>query len=179
LDYLTGPTTETPLILSSPLSTPIRRILQREVEIESAMEFAIESTPEVPPSHIVHPSLECEMIPLKKEEPKPKPPTSSSSSASSTSTKDIIPLSFFTKSLDEMKELFIRHHESLIKEQQETRKELVNLTTQVTGLRSVVRKQADEIQKLSSPPSYRVPSRVHRVRSRSPMRGPANNRARK
>ena len=81
-----------------------------------------------------------------------------------------------------MKELFIRHHESLIKEQQETRKELVNLTTQVTGLRSVVRKQADEIQKLSSPPSYRVPSRVQRVRSRSPMRrprGPANNRARK
>jgi hypothetical protein len=47
----------------------------------------------------------------------------------------------------------------LIKEQQETRKELVNLTAQVTGLRSVVRKQADEIQKLSSPPSYRVPSR--------------------
>jgi hypothetical protein len=72
------------------------------------------------------------MIPLKKEEPKPKPPTSSSSSASSTSTKDIIPLSFFTKSLDEMKELFIRHHERLIKEQQETRKELVNLTTQVS-----------------------------------------------
>jgi hypothetical protein len=39
-----------------------------------------------------------------------------------------------------MKELIIRHHESLIKE---TRKELVNLTAQVTGLRSVVRKQAE------------------------------------
>ena len=81
-----------------------------------------------------------------------------------------------------MKELFIRHYESLIKEQQETRKELVNLTTQVTGLRSVVRKQADEIQKLSSPPSNRVLSRVQRVISRSPMRrprGPFNNRARK
>jgi hypothetical protein len=59
------------ILLSSPLSTPIRRILQREVE----MEFAIESTPDVPPSPIVHPSLEWEMIPLKKEEPKPKPPS--------------------------------------------------------------------------------------------------------
>ena len=81
-----------------------------------------------------------------------------------------------------MKELIIKHHENLIKEQQETRKELVNLTAQVTGLRSVVRKQADEIQKLSSPPSHRVPSRVQRARSRSPMRrprGPFNNRARK
>lgn len=81
-----------------------------------------------------------------------------------------------------MRELFIRYHESLIKEQQETRKELVNLTVQVTGLRSVVTKQADEIQKLSSPPSYRVPSTVQHVRSRSPMRRPrrpANNRARK
>ena len=53
---------------------------------------------------------------------------------------------------------------------------------QVTGLCSVVRKQADEIQKRLSPPFYRVQSRVQRVRSRSPMRRPrepANNRARK
>ena len=57
--------TETPSstpLLSSTLSTPIRRILQREVEIESAMEFGIESTPEVSSSSIVkiHPSQERE-----------------------------------------------------------------------------------------------------------------------
>jgi hypothetical protein len=75
------------------------------------------------------------MIPLKKaEEPKPRPP-SSSSSASSNSTKDTIPLSFFTKSLDDMREQFVRHHEILIQKQQETRKKLVNLT----ALRTVVR----------------------------------------
>jgi hypothetical protein len=62
-------------------------------------------------------------------------------------SKDIIPLSFFTKSLDEMKELIIKHHENWIKEQQETRKELVNLTAQVTGLRSVVRKQTNQPKK--------------------------------
>jgi hypothetical protein len=118
------------------------------------------------------------MIPLKKaEEPKPRPP-SSSSSASSNSTKDTIPLSFFTKSLDDMREQFVRHHEILIQKQQETRKKLVNLT----ALRTVVRNQSEEIRKLSSPPSYRVPSIVQRVRSRSPLRRPrrpANNRARK
>lgn len=141
----------------------------------------------MPPSPIVkaHPSLESEMIPLKKaEEPKPKPPSSSSLtslSASSNYTKDIIPLSIFTKSLDDMREQFVRHHDILIQEQQETRKELVNLSAQVTGLRSVVRNQSEEIKKLSSPPSYRVPSRVQCVRSRSPMRRhrrPANDRAR-
>jgi hypothetical protein len=59
------------------------------------------------------------MIPLKKaEEPKPWSP-SSSSSASSNSTKDIIPLSFFTKSLEDMREQFVRQHEILIQEQQE------------------------------------------------------------
>ena len=44
------------------------------------------------------------------------------------------------------------------------------LTSQVTGLSSVVRDQAEEIRRLSSPPSFSVLSAINRARPQSVSR---------
>jgi len=170
----------------TPLSTPIRNILFKEAQDE-AEEIAL--TPVVVPmesSPVInhHPAAEWNMISVASPG---KTGTCSrrtaSSTASTSSCHTSIPFKLFTDALDEVKNMMVNQTKDFSKHMTEMNKVIDRLTSQVTGLRSVVRDQAEEIRRLSSPPSFRVPSAINRARSRTPLRNrgrrqPQQNRRR-
>ena len=98
------------------------------------------------------------------------PGRTASSTASTSSCHTSIPFKLFTDALDEVKNMMANQTKDFSKQKTEMNNVIDRLTSQVTGLRSVVRDQAGEIRRVSSPPSFRVPSAINRARSRTPLR---------
>ena len=149
----------------TPLSTPIRNILLKEVQNEAEV---IALTPVVVPieSSLVinhHSAAEWSMISVASPRMTCTRRTYSST-ASTSSCHTSITFKLFTDVLDEVRNMMTNQTKDFSKHMTEMNNVIDRLTSQVTGLRSVVRDQAGEIRRLSSPPSFRVISAINRAR---------------
>jgi hypothetical protein len=76
----------------------------------------------------------------------------------------------FTDALDDLRNMMTNQTKDFSKHMTEMNNVIDRLTSQVTELGSVVRDQAGEIRRLSSPPSFSVLSAINRARPQSVSR---------
>jgi hypothetical protein len=154
----------------TPLYTPIRNILLKEVH-NQVEEIAL--TPVVVPmeSSLVishHPAAEWSMISV--ASPRMTGTCTrrtDSSTASTSSCHTSILFKLFTDALDEARNMMTSQTKDFSKLMTEMNKVIDRLTSQIIGLGSVVRDQAEEIRRLSSPPSFSDLSAINRARPQS------------
>jgi hypothetical protein len=157
----------------TPLSTPIRNILLKEVQNE-VEEIALTQVVVPMESSLVinhHPAAEWSMISV--GSPRMTGTCTrrtDSSTASTSSCHTSIPFKLFTDALDEVRNMMTNQTKDFSKHLTDMNNVIDRLTSLVTGLRSVVRDQAGEIRRLSSPPSFSVLAAINRARPQSVSR---------
>ena len=157
----------------TPLSTPIRNILLKEVQNE-VEEIALTQVVVPMESSLVinhHPAAEWSMISVASPRMTGTCTRRTESATASTSSYHTsIPFKLFTDALDEVRNMMTNQTKDLSKHLTEMNNVIDRLTSLVTGLGSVVRDQAGEIRRLSSPPSFSVLSAINRARPQSVSR---------
>ncbi|CAC5420026.1 unnamed protein product [Mytilus coruscus] len=146
----------------TPLASPVRRIVEREQALDEESgeqqpdEFVFEQQ-----TTTTHPSEEWNMVPT------PAGKTTSSSSSSSSSSE-----CFYKLLLDKLTVQFSNFSDKVCNKMENMQQEISRLTSQVTGLRSVVHGQNQDIRRLNISPSRNINQKRF-----SPYRSASRNRS--